>query len=214
MEPVTLLSGVTSKYVKICENWTARSGSPETASHISTPHSELGQAAAALSPQQPFPAPPRCAPAPVPHPGRPRTLSLHTLGARHTSGPPHRADPAAIPPCTLNAGRPLTARRRRAVPGSAALPAPGPRGPSRRGRAWSWRQGIKSSRQGRLLSCQSRWEGLGRGRGTMINPNYYPWGYDSDNGEHRHRLCSAVGCPGPRLGVPSGSPSGGTPSCF
>lgn len=120
MEPVTLLSGVTSKYVKICENWTARSGSPETSSHISTPHSELGQAAAALSPQQP-----RCVPAPVPHPGRPTTPCLHPLGAGHTSGPPHRADPRRHPPVHPKCGA--------APDGGAAAGGTGERGSPRPG---------------------------------------------------------------------------------
>lgn len=57
----------------------------------------------------------------------------------------------------------------------------------RRGRAWSWRESIKSRRETRPPSCQSRRDRLRRSAGassdTMINPNYYPWGYDSDNGE-------------------------------
>ncbi|KAL2308239.1 hypothetical protein Nmel_001248 [Mimus melanotis] len=64
-----------------------------------------------------------------------------------------------------------------------ALPAPGSRGPPGpwlRGRAWIWRESIKSRREARPPSCQSRRRRLGHR--TMINPNYYPWGYDGDNG--------------------------------
>uniref|UniRef100_U3JQR5 Carbonic anhydrase n=2 Tax=Ficedula albicollis TaxID=59894 RepID=U3JQR5_FICAL len=66
--------------------------------------------------------------------------------------------------------------------GGAGSPRPRPRPsrPSAWGRAWIWRESIKSRREARPPSCQSRGRRLGQR--TMINPNYYPWGYDGDNG--------------------------------
>lgn len=76
-------------------------------------------------------------------------------------------------------------------PAPGAVPALG-----RRGWAWIWRESIKSRRETRPPSCQSR-----RHR-TMINPNYYPWGYDSDNGERG-------AAPGPLLLAPKPGQNGG-----
>lgn len=79
-----------------------------------------------------------------------------------------------------------------------ALPAPGsrgPPGPGLRGRAWIWRESIKSRREARPPSYQSRRGRLGHR--TMINPNYYPWGYDGDNGESPARCSRHPGERGP-----------------
>lgn len=80
--------------------------------------------------------------------------------------------------------------------GARLCPPSGPPGPGLRGRACIWRESIKSRREARPPSCQSRRRRLGHR--TMINPNYYPWGYDGDNGESPARCSRGTGPRFPR----------------
>lgn len=105
-----------------------------------------------------------------------------------------------------------TAGAGRAVRGSAALPAPGSRGPpgsvGRRGRAWIWRESIKSRREARPPSCQSRRQRLGRGAGSApwSTPTTTPGATTATTVSRgprlarssRHRNPGAMGTPLPR----------------